>query len=219
MASAHGIRWVPIRSARSLWTVTIRVLIADDDPVLRGGVRAAFDESTDVLVVGEASDGEGVLEVASDLEAGVVFMDADMPGIGGLEATRILRDASADIKVILFFTTVQEARSAMSEARQVGAAGLLLKETSLEDLVSTTRLVHEGKMVVHPALTKAWIEEIQKPQSSTLLSAEESEVMQLLAEGATSKEIAEQLNISTFMVKVHVKRIFEKLGLRGDHFS
>ncbi len=191
----------------------IRVLIVDDHPVTREGLHAALDVEDGVEVVGEAGSGEQAIQNAGDLRPDVVFMDVRMPGMGGIEAARAIREASPDTKVIL--VTVDESRTSISEAIQAGVSGYLLKDTSADELVNAARLAVEGKAVIHPQLTKAFIEEVQtaeKKGDAAALSRREKEILQKVAYGATTKEVAQDLGISPHTVKTHLERIFEKLG-------
>ena len=190
----------------------MRIMIVDDHPITRNGLRAALSTSSEVEIVAEASTGEEAIDVVGDIKPDVVFMDVRMPGMGGIEATRIIRDTSEDTKVILF--TVDESRSAIAEAIQAGVSGYLLKDVSAEELVQAARLALEGKAVIHPSLTRAFIEEVQlvdrRPEAP--LSKREAEILQKVAYGATTKEVAHDLGISPHTVKTHLERIFEKLG-------
>jgi DNA-binding NarL/FixJ family response regulator len=191
----------------------IRILIVDDHPVTREGLHAALEMSEGVVVVGEAASGEEAVDVTIDLSPDVVFMDVRMPGMGGIEATKAIRQASPDTRVILF--TVDESRASISDAIQAGVSGYLLKDASADELVNAARLALEGKAVIHPQLTRAFIEEVQfaeKRPESAPLSKREKEILQKVAYGATTKEVAHDLGISPHTVKTHLERIFEKLG-------
>ena len=193
--------------------MTIRVLIVDDHPVTREGLRDALEISEEIEVAGEAATGEEAVEAARAQTPDVVFMDVRMPGIGGIEATRRIREASPETKVILF--TIDESRSSMAEAIQAGVSGYLLKDAGADELVNAARLAVEGKAVIHPQLTAAFIEEVQladKRPEATPLSKREKEILQKVAYGATTKEVAKELGISPHTVKTHLERIFEKLG-------
>jgi DNA-binding NarL/FixJ family response regulator len=193
--------------------VAIRALIVDDHPVTRDGLRTALELSDEVSIVGEASTGEEAIDRVEDLGPDVVFMDVRMPGIGGIEATRKIRQVSPDTRVILF--TVDESRNAISEAIQAGVSGYLLKDASAEELVDAAKHAIEGKAVIHPQLTRAFIEEVQlaeKRPDVAPLSKRETEILQKVAYGATTKEVARDLDISPHTVKTHLERIFEKLG-------
>jgi DNA-binding NarL/FixJ family response regulator len=191
----------------------IRILIVDDHPVTREGLHAALDVEDGVEVIGEAGSGEEAIQDAGELRPDVVFMDVRMPGMGGIEAARAIRQASPETKVIL--VTVDESRASISEAIQAGVSGYLLKDTSPDELVNAARLAVEGKAVIHPQLTRAFIEEVQtaeKKGDAAALSRREKEILQKVAYGATTKEVAHDLGISPHTVKTHLERIFEKLG-------
>jgi DNA-binding NarL/FixJ family response regulator len=190
----------------------MRVLIVDDHPVTRDGLRSALSTSDEVKIVGEASTGEEAVQAVKELAPEVVFMDVRMPGMGGLEATREIRHISPDTKVILF--TVEESRAAIADAIRAGVSGYLLKDVSAGELISAAKLALEGKAVIHPTLTRAFIEEVQyvDHRPDTPLSRRESEILQKVAYGASTKEVAHDLGISPHTVKTHLERIFEKLG-------
>jgi DNA-binding NarL/FixJ family response regulator len=191
----------------------IRILIVDDHPVTREGLHSALDLAEGVEVVGEAASGEEAVEQVGKLTPDIVFMDVRMPGMNGIEAAREIRQASSDTRVILF--TVDESRTSISEAIQAGVSGYLLKDASADELVNAARLALEGKAVIHPQLTRAFIEEVQlaeKRPDVAPLSKREKEILQKVAYGATTKEVAHDLGISPHTVKTHLERIFEKLG-------
>ena len=190
----------------------MRILIVDDHPVTRDGLRAALGTDDTIEIVGEATSGEEAIGAVDELKPDVVFMDVRMPGMNGIEATRQIRKDHPDTKVILF--TVDESRASISEAIQAGVNGYLLKDVSVDELINAARLALDGKAVIHPALTQAFIEEVRlvnRPQESPL-SRREVEILQKVAYGATTKEVASQLGISPHTVKTHLERIFEKLG-------
>jgi DNA-binding NarL/FixJ family response regulator len=193
----------------------IRALIVDDHPVTREGLRTALELSDDVvLVVGEASSGEEAVERARELSPDVVFMDVRMPGMDGIEATRRIRQAAPTTKVILI--TIDESRGAISEAIQAGVSGYLLKDASPDALVDAAKNAIEGNAVIHPQLTKTFIEEVRLGESdspkATPLSKREREILQKVADGSTTRQVASELGISPHTVKTHLERIFEKLG-------
>jgi DNA-binding NarL/FixJ family response regulator len=189
-------------------------LIVDDHPVTREGLRTALELSDGVVVVvGEAPSGEEAVERAAELTPDVVFMDVRMPGIDGIEATRRIREASPETKVILI--TIDESRGAISEAIQAGVSGYLLKDASADALVDAAQRAVEGGAVIHPQLTRTFIEEVHladTPGETAPLSKREREILQKIANGATTKEVASELGISPHTVKTHLERIFEKLG-------
>ena len=190
----------------------IKILIVDDHPVTREGLHSALDLEEGVQVIGEAASGEEAITKAGDLRPEVVFMDVRMPGMGGIEATRIIKQENPDTKVILF--TVDESRQAISEAIQAGVSGYLLKDVSADELIHAAKLALEGKAVIHPTLTMKFLEEVVyvQPRPGIPLSPRESQILQKVAWGATTKEVAHDLGISAHTVKTHLERIFEKLG-------
>jgi DNA-binding NarL/FixJ family response regulator len=161
---------------------------------------------------GAPTSGEEAVEVVHKLTPNVVFMDVRMPGMNGIEATRLIRKEHPDTKIILF--TVDESRASISEAIQAGVSGYLLKDVGADELVNAARLAMDGKAVIHPALTQAFIEEVRlvNRPSEAPLSRREVEILQKVAYGATTKEVASKLGISPHTVKTHLERIFEKLG-------
>jgi two-component system response regulator DegU len=193
----------------------IRALIVDDHPVTREGLRTLLELSGEdaVIVVGEAGSGEEAVLQVVQLEPDVVFMDVRMPGISGIEATKQIRKANPGTKVILI--TIDESRGAISEAIQAGVSGYLLKDASADALVDAAKQALEGRAVIHPQLTKTFIEEVQhadEAPTTTPLSKREREILQMVANGSTTKEVARDLGISPHTVKTHLERIFEKLG-------
>ena len=190
----------------------MRVLIVDDHPVTRDGLRSALSTSDEVEIVGEAKSGEEAVERVKELTPDVVFMDVRMPGMSGIQATKDIHSAKPDTKVILF--TVEESRAAVADAIRAGVSGYLLKDVSAGELIQAAKLALEGKAVIHPTLTRAFIEEAQyvDHRTDTPLSRRESQILQKVAYGATTKEVAHDLGISPHTVKTHLERIFEKLG-------
>jgi len=188
-------------------------MIVDEQPVTREGLRTALGLSDDVEVIGEASSGEEAVERARELSPDVVFMDVRMPGMDGIEATRQILEAAPTTKVILI--TIDESRTAISQAIQAGVSGYLLKDSSADALADAARNAVEGNAVIHPQLTKTFIEEAHMGETSsdtTPLSKREREILQRVADGATTKQVASDLGISPHTVKTHLERIFEKLS-------
>jgi DNA-binding NarL/FixJ family response regulator len=190
----------------------MRVMIVDDHPVTRDGLRSALSVASDIDVVGEAGSGEEAVSTAKIAAPDLVFMDVQMPGMDGLSAAKEIRAERPETKVILF--TVEESTSAVAEVMQAGISGYLLKDVSPDDLVRAARQAMEGKTVIHPQLARNFVEEsrLRPARSETPLSNRESEILQHVAHGHTTKEVAKLLGISPHTVKTHLERIFEKLG-------
>lgn len=191
----------------------MRVLIVDDHPVTRTGLRSALSAAKGIEIVGEAGTGEEAVAAAGDLEPDVVFMDVQMPGMGGLRAAKAILASRPQTKVVLL--TVEETRAAVADAIRAGVSGYLLKDVTPGELVDAARAAANGETRIHPSLTRAFLEEVQlappRPEAAPL-SQRESQILQQIAYGATTKEVARNLHISPYTVKTHLDRIFEKLG-------
>jgi DNA-binding NarL/FixJ family response regulator len=199
----------------------IRVLVADDQTLVRDGFRMILDEQEDIEVVGEASDGIEALSRARELRPDVVLMDVRMPGRDGLEATRELLRELPDTHVLIL--TTFDLNEYVYEAMCAGASGFLLKDVPRRQLIEGVRTVAAGDALLAPAITRRLVEQFVKrppaslralpPQLETL-TARELEVLKLVARGRTNGEIAEQLYVSEATVKTHVAHALAKLGLR-----
>jgi DNA-binding NarL/FixJ family response regulator len=197
--------------------VTLRVLLVDDQDLVRAGFRVILGMEDDLEVVGEAGDGLAAVELAARLRPDVVLMDVQMPGIDGLEATRrILRDS--DPKVVILTTFDRE--DYLFEALRVGASGFLLKNASPEDLVESVRIVARGDALLSPEVTRRVIARFSASAPAVPahrppeLTDREFEVLVRLARGASNAEIAKALYLGETTVKTHVSRVLTKLGLR-----
>ena len=199
----------------------IRVLLADDQALVRAGFRALLDAQPDIEVVGEADDGNAALRMAATLTPDVVLMDIRMPGMDGLEATRrMTNDRQLDRTRIVILTTF-DVDEYVFEALRVGASGFLVKDTEPVDLIRGVRVVAAGDGLLSPGVTRRLIAEFAvraaKPQPATKLNAltdREREVMSLVAAGLTNDEIAGKLVVSPATAKTHVSRTMIKLGAR-----
>jgi len=189
----------------------MRVLIADDHTLFRRGLASLLGETTDFIVVGEVSNGPEAVRLAVERRPDVVLMDVYMPGGGGVEAVRHLRAVLPDVPVLML--TVSENDADLLEAIRAGARGYLLKNAEPEELYTALRQVSAGRAVLDASLTDQVFRRLATPGpgADTPLSSREIEILQLVAEGRTNREIAAQLYISENTVKTHLARIFEKL--------
>jgi DNA-binding NarL/FixJ family response regulator len=199
----------------------IRVLLADDQALVRAGFRALLDAEPDVEVVGEASDGAHAVRLAAQTRPDVVLMDIRMPGVDGLEATRRIAADPALAAVRIVILTTFELDEYVFEALRVGAAGFLVKDTEPADLVRGVRAVAAGDGLLSPGVTRRVIEEFAvraaspAPRSElSTLTEREREVTALVGAGLSNDEIAARLVVSPATAKTHVSRAMVKLGAR-----
>ncbi|UUY05894.1 response regulator transcription factor [Svornostia abyssi] len=204
--------------------MNIRVLLVDDDELVRAGLRMIVDSQPDLEVVGEAGDGEAAVALAAELAPDVVLMDIRMPSLDGLEATRRIAATGAEVRVLVL--TTFEIDEYVFDAVRAGASGFLLKRTPPDDLLAGIRTLAAGDGLLGPSVTARLMREFARvtdegaretgATSAELseLTAREREVLVLMARGRTNQEIGGDLYISESTVKTHVKRILMKLGLR-----
>jgi DNA-binding NarL/FixJ family response regulator len=203
-------------------TGIIRIMIADDQELVRYGMRLVLEAETDLEVVGEADDGASAVRAAERLRPDVVLMDVRMPGVDGIEATRRITSLYPETRVLVL--TTYDLDDYAFGALRAGASGFLLKDTRPAALTSAIRAVADGDAVVAPRVTAKLIE-LASPRlpgparndadsALSVLTAREREVLQRIGEGETNGEIAERFFLSESTVKTHVSRILSKLGLR-----
>ena len=196
----------------------VRVVVADDHPVWRDGLRADFDASGAAEIVGEAADGGEAIEVALEHMPDVVLMDPNMPTVSGVEATRRIAEEAPTIKVLVLSASGEEAD--VLEAVKAGASGYLLKSATSDELADALRRVRAGEPVFTPSLAGLVLNEFRRvaggeeTPAEPKLSPRENEVLKLVAKGYTYREIAEKLFISVKTVQNHVQNILTKLQLK-----
>jgi DNA-binding NarL/FixJ family response regulator len=200
----------------------LRILIADDQALVRAGFKMILDAEDDLDVVGEAADGAAAVEMARRLKPDVVLMDIRMPELDGIEATRrvVALDSEPPVRVLML--TTFDLNEYVYEALRAGASGFLLKDVPPEQLAAGIRVVAQGEALLAPSITKRLIQEFANaapvatppPPGLDELTARELEVFRLIARGLSNAEIAAELIVSETTVKTHVARVLMKLGLR-----
>ena len=187
----------------------IRLLIVDDHPIVRDGLRGVFAAEPDLTVIGEAADGaEAVRHAAS---ADVVLMDLRMPGMGGVEAITRLRETCPDVRVLVL--TTFDTDSDVLPAIEAGATGYLLKDAPRDELLRAVRSAYRGESVLSPSVAGRLMGRVRRPADGTL-SKREREVLALIADGTTNREAAKRLFVSEATIKTHLLHIYDKLGVR-----
>ena len=195
----------------------IKVLLVDDHAIMRDGIRALLSLHDDIKIVGEASEGQEAIEKTQDLSPDVVVMDVAMPDMDGIEATRRIRKQSPRVKVIVL--TQYDNKEYVLSAIKAGVAGYVPKRALGSELVSAVRAVNRGESFLYPSAAAALIDDYRR-QAKTAdpydqLTPREREILKLIAEGHTSREIADALFISLKTVYGHRTKIMDKLGLRN----
>ncbi|SEE54252.1 response regulator transcription factor [Streptomyces sp. Ag109_O5-10] len=191
----------------------ISLLIVDDHPVVRDGLRGMFESAPGFTVVGEASDGAEAVTLAGTLDPDVVLMDLRMPGGGGVDAIRELTRRGARAKVLVL--TTYDTDSDTLPAIEAGATGYLLKDAPREELFTAVRAAAQGRTVLSPAVASRLVSAVRTPAApaNEPLSAREREVLALVARGTSNREIARELFISEATVKTHLTHLYAKLGV------
>ncbi len=196
--------------------MTMRILIADDHGVLRAGLRALLNAEVDMQVIGEAADGEEALRQAVELTPDVVLLDISMPGPGGIQVTRQLKEALPQAHVLIL--TVHDDENLLHEAIRAGASGYITKRAIDSELIHAIHAVCRGDLYVHPAMIRALLREPAARESSSKdepLTPRETQVLRLLAQGYTNRQVAETLGIGVRTVETHRANLLAKLKLHG----
>lgn len=198
----------------------LRVLLADDHTLIRAGLRMVVDAETDLTVVGEAGDGRAAVSMAETLRPDVVVMDIGMPSLNGIEASRQIRELLPETQIVML--SMHSDEGYVLRALKAGAKAYLLKDSAEADLARAIRAAGAGKSFFSPAVGKILLEDYMRKIERTgaedsydLLSPRERETLQLVAEGKSSKEIANLLNLSVYTVETHRARLMQKLNLHG----
>jgi two-component system response regulator NreC len=198
----------------------IRVLIADDHTIVRSGVHLLLESEADIEVVGEALNGLEALAQAENLQPDVILMDISMPEMDGLEATRQVKARWPAINVLML--TMHRSDEYFFEALKAGSSGYVLKAADTDELVNAVRVVGQGEVFLYPSMAKKLLNDYLRrldagSDLASLLSEREKEIMQLLVEGYSNKEIAARLVVSLSTVHTHRSNLMRKLGLSSQH--
>jgi len=197
--------------------VTIRVLLADDHRMLREGLRRSLTEEG-FEIVGEAENGEQAVRMVAELEPDVVLMDVSMPEMDGVEATRLIGGSFTATQVIML--TMHADKEVLADAIRAGASGYLVKDCSIEEIADAIRMAMQGDTALSPQLAATMLDEVRRldvpdvPEEDRVITKREEEVLQLIADGCSTPEVAEQLYISQKTVKNHLASIYQKLDAR-----
>ncbi len=197
----------------------IKVLIADDHRLFRDGLRTLLEKQKNINIVGETKDGSDTFTAAIRLRPDIILMDISMPGLNGIETTRKILTQFDSLKILML--SMHSDRRYVTESLKAGAVGYLLKDSAFEELITAIRIISENGIYLSPRINESVIKEYiaaakNAPQSSfSILSAREREVLQMLAEGKTTKETASSLNVSVKTIETHRKQIMDKLDIHS----
>lgn len=200
----------------------IRILLADDHTILREGIRSLIENEPDMAVVGEANDGHTAVKLALQLKPDIILMDLAMPLLNGLEATRQIKKQNNQARILIL--TMHENEEYIRQVLVAGAMGYILKDAAARELLGAIRSVYKGEVVLSPAITRLVVSDylrwgdINTSETTDGLTDREREILQLIAEGYTNKQIAEILSISIKTVQAHRLNLMKKLDLhdRGE---
>ncbi len=197
----------------------IKLLLVDDHPIVLEGIKSRLSAQEDLEVVGEAADGQEALRKAKELRPDLVLMDISMPNMSGLEAVTLLRKRVPDSKIVIL--TMHDNREYIARIIRLGARGYLLKDTSPAELIRAIKLIHAGGVFFSPAVSRVLLDELASgkkgkspPAKAAELSEREREVLVLIADGRSNKEIAARLGVGVRTVETHRERIMRKLNIR-----
>jgi two-component system response regulator NreC len=197
--------------------MSIRIVLADDHAIVRHGLGQGLGQEAGIEIVGEAGDGRSTVEMARELRPDVVVMDISMPDLNGIEATREIQREAPGVRVVAL--SMHSAQRFVTEMFRAGASGYLLKDCGFAEVAQAIRTVAEGKTYISPSVGNFVVNDLKHPQQGgaatafSLLTQREREVLQLLSEGKTTKQIALHLHISPKTVEAHRLRVMNKLGI------
>jgi DNA-binding NarL/FixJ family response regulator len=197
----------------------IKILLVDDHQILREGLRSLVKGYDDMEVIGEAADGREALNMVEKLSPDVVIMDISMPDLNGIDATRMIINESPDVKIIAL--SMHHDKQFVSEIFKAGASGYLIKDSAFDELEHAVRIVMSGQTYINPKIASLVVESLvnqsanPNPSSFSLLTAREREVLQLIADGKSTKQIAIDLNVSSKTIESHRRQVMGKLNVRS----
>ena len=198
----------------------IRILLADDHQLMRSGVRLMLEREADLTVIGEASDGREAVSLAKSLKPEVVVMDIGMPNLNGIEAARQMTQENAELAIVM--VSMHSDETYVLRALKAGARGYLLKDSAEADLIKAVHAVAGGKSFFSPAVSRLLLDDYVRKLKRTgtedaydLLTPREREILQLIAEGKSNKDVANLLDLSVYTVESHRSNLMEKLNIKG----
>ena len=198
----------------------IRIVLADDHTIMRSGLRAVLDRYSDMQVVGEAADGRQAIQCVEENRPEVIVMDVAMPNLNGIEAARQISAKHPGVSIVVL--SMHSDEGYVLRALKAGARGYLLKDSAEGDLITAIRAVSQGKAFFSPAISRMLVDDYMRQlqqrgveDSYELLTTREREILQLLAEGRSNKDIARMLDLSLYTVETHRSNLMEKLNLHG----
>ena len=197
----------------------IKILLVDDHQILRDGIRSLVKGYDDMEVIGEAADGREALDMVEKLSPDIVIMDISMPDLNGIDATRMIINEAPDVKVIAL--SMHHDKQFVSEIFKAGASGYLIKDSAFDELEHAIRIVMSGQTYINPQIASLVVESLvnqsvtPNPKSFSLLTEREREVLQLIADGKSTKQIAIDLNVSSKTIESHRRQVMGKLNVRS----
>ncbi len=194
---------------------TIKILLADDHTIVRQGLKLIFSSQPDMAVIGEAANGREAVDLAQKLRPDIVLLDVAMPELNGIEATKLMMEANSRLRILVL--SMHKEAVYVREILRAGARGYLLKDVIDTELLNAVRAVARGDGYISPAVSGALLSDYRQnvTDPADLLTNREREVLQLIAEGKTNKEVASKLNLSVYTVESHRGKIMEKLNLHS----